>query len=238
MMSNKQDNLFGKLNKKKVFEEVAEMIRSLIDAGTLNPGDQLPPERELAEQLGVSRTSVREAIRALELMGEVETRVGVSGGTFIREVSLTHALNVVQTLFRRTNQMVSDIIEVRLILETKSAALAAERRTEDDLKEIYKAIDDMEKDLGSGSIGISSDHAYHLAIARASENDFLFGLSQLVEDLIEQTRELTLSRGGVPEEALKDHRTLADAIRDGKADLAETLMREHLIKAYNISTTG
>ncbi len=236
MMTNKQDNLFGKLKKKKVFEDVAEMIRSLIDAGTLNPGDQLPPERELAEQLGVSRTSVREAIRALELMGEVETRVGVSGGTFIREVSLNHALNVVQTLFRRTNQMVSDIIEVRLILETKSAALAAERRTEDDLKEIYKALDDMEKDLGSGGIGMAGDHAYHLAIARASENDFLFGLSQLVEDLIENTREITLSRGGVPEEALIDHRTVADAIRDQKPDLAETLMREHLIKAYNIST--
>ncbi len=235
-MTNKQDNLFGKLKKKKVFEDVAEMIRSLIDAGTLNPGDQLPPERELAEQLGVSRTSVREAIRALELMGEVETRVGVSGGTFIREVSLNHALNVVQTLFRRTNQMVSDIIEVRLILETKSATLAAERRTEDDLKEINKAIDDMEKDLSAGGIGIASDHAYHLAIARASENDFLFGLSQLVEDLIEQTREITLSRGGVPEEALKDHRTVADAIRDQKPELAEKLMREHLIKAYNIST--
>ena len=235
-MARNREELFGKLKKRKVFEDVAEMVRQLIDSGSLKPGDQLPPERELSERLGVSRTSVREAIRAMELTGEVETRVGVGGGTFIREISLNHALGVVQTLFRRTGQMVPDIVEVRLILETKTAFYAAERRTREDLEAIDSTLGAMRQDLDSGGIGLAPDKSFHLAVAKASENDFLYGLSQLVEDMIEQTRKTTLAISGVPREALYDHAAIADAIRNRESSQAETLMRAHLMKAYRIST--
>ncbi len=226
---------FVKLKKRKVFEDVAEQIRGMVDSGQLAPGDQLPPERELAETLGVSRTSLREAIRALEMIGEVETKVGVNGGTFIREISLDHAMSIVQSMFNRTNQMLTDIVEVRLILETKSAFYAAKRRTDDDLAEIYEAIAKMERDIDTGGLGMKADHAYHLAVAKASENVFLSGLSQLLEDMIEQTRLSTLSEKGIPREALEDHKKITDAIANQNAALAEVLMRSHLMKAYNMS---
>ncbi len=234
-MDNTDDTHFEENIKKKSIENVVEMIRGMIDAGVLSPGDQLAPERELAIQLGVSRAAVRDAIRALELMGEVETRIGVGGGTFICNITFNHALNTVFSLFRRTNQMLSDVVEVRLILETRSAALAAERRTERDLNSIDSALHNMADDIIAGSIGIRPDHAFHLAIAKASGNEFLYGLSQLVEDMIVQTRKQTLSRRGVPSEALEDHEKIAQAIRCGDAPLAENLMREHLLKAYKIS---
>jgi GntR family transcriptional regulator, transcriptional repressor for pyruvate dehydrogenase complex len=226
---------FGKLKKSRLFEGVAKQLRNLVDTGVLKPGDQLPPERSLAEKLGVSRTSVREAIRAMELTGEVETRVGVSGGTFIRKVSLSHAISVFQTLYKRTGQMLSDVVEVRLILETRTASLAAERRTEEHLEAIALSITEMEDDLRTGGIGIGGDHKFHLAVAQASENEFLFGLSQLVEDIIEDTRRHTLEISGVPEESLSDHRTISNAIRDRDSSLAESMMRAHLLKAYSLS---
>ncbi len=226
---------FVKLKKKKVFEDIADHIREMVESRELSPGDQLPPERELAITLGVSRTSLREAIRALEMIGEVETKVGVNGGTFIREVSLDHAMNIVQSMFNRTNQVLTDIVEVRLILETKSAYYAAKRRTDEDLKDLFEVIDEMEKDIKNGGFGMKADHKYHLTVAKASENKFLFSLSQLLEDMIEQTRLNTLSEKGVPEEALEDHRKITEAIKNKNATLAEVFMRSHLMKAYNMS---
>lgn len=226
---------FGKIEKKKVFEDVAKRIRDLVDDGTLEPGDQLPAERDLADRLGVSRTSVREAIRGLELTGEVETRVGVSGGTFVREVSLPHAFAVFQALYKRSGQMLSQVIEVRLMLETNTAYLAAERRTEEDLAAIFAAIAEMEEDVSSGGIGMKGDHDFHLAVAKASENDFLYGLAGLLENMIEQTRRNTLRIPGIPQESVADHRTIADAIRDRNGQLAESLMRKHLLKAFALS---
>ena len=226
---------YVKLKKRKVFEEIADQIRGMVESGQLSPGDQLPPERELALRFGVSRTSLREAIRALEMMGEVETRVGVNGGTFIRELSLDHAMNIVQSMFNRTNQMLTDIVEVRLILETKSAFYAAKRRTDEDLEELYAVLEEMEEDINRGGLGMQADHKYHLTVAKASENAFLSGLSQLLEDMIEQTRMNTLSEKGVPEEALEDHKKITEAIANKNAALAEVLMRSHLMKAYNMS---
>lgn len=231
------DELYTKVKKRRIYQDVAERIRDLVDDGILKPGDQLPPERELSERFGVSRTSVREAIRTMELLGEVETRIGVNGGTFIREVSIGHAMDVFQSLFRRTNQLVSDIVEVRLILETRSAYFAATRRTPQHLTAIYEAIAEMDRSIRSGSIGTRGDHEFHLAVAQASENDFLYGLSQLIEDLAEDTRRQTLSEPGVPEEALEDHQRIAEAISDQDASKAEEAMRTHLLKAYEISRT-
>ena len=80
-----------------------------------------------------------------------------------------------------------------------------------------------------------ADHKYHLTVAKASENAFLSGLSQLLEDMIEQTRVNTLSEKGIPEEALEDHKKITEAIANKNAALAEVLMRSHLMKAYNMS---
>lgn len=225
------------MTKSRLFEDVAKALRDRIESGVLKPGDRLPAERKLAESLGVSRTSVREALRALELTGEVETRTGVAGGTFVRQISLPHAVSVFQTLCRRTGQILTDVIEVRLILETKTAYFAAQRRTDAHLSEIYEAIETMKADLKAGGIGIEGDHAFHLAVAQASENEFLQGLAQLVEDMIEKTRLHTLSIPGIPDESVADHSTIADAIRDRDGPLAESMMRTHLLKAYSLSKT-
>ena len=113
----------------KRYEEIAARMLAQIQDGELRPGDRLPPERALAEEYGVSRTAIREALRSLEMMGCVESHVGE--GTFIKAPSLSNIIDPFSMIIAQNGRMGSELIEVRLILETEIAALAARRRTDD-----------------------------------------------------------------------------------------------------------
>ena len=112
----------------KLYEEIAAKMLAQIEEGVLRPGDRLPPERALAEEYGVSRTAIREALRSLEMMGCVESHVGE--GTFIKAPSLSDIVDPFSMIIAQNGRMGSELIEARLILETEIAALAARRRTE------------------------------------------------------------------------------------------------------------
>ena len=138
-------------------------------------------------------------------------------------------------MFSMSQESVTDLVEVRLILETRSAAFAADRRTDQDLAALDEALSIMEEEIKGGDVGVKGDHTFHSAVAKASHNNFLFSLSEMLEEMVEDTRLQTLSLSGVPELALLEHQNITKAIKSGNGKLAEKHMHTHLSRAYEIS---
>jgi GntR family transcriptional regulator, transcriptional repressor for pyruvate dehydrogenase complex len=215
----------------RLYESVAKQIKGLIKNGTLQVGDQLPSEREMTTQLGVSRTSIREALRALEMAGYLETKVGVTGGTFVREVSAEQIIEPFTMALYQHKNFVLDTLEVRKILEVKIAELAAKRRNSEDLKRIADSVAFMEKEMREGGIGLEGDSLFHYSLAQATHNQVLLKVMDMWTQLTFETRRDTLERPNESEMALEDHRHIAAAISDNDAHTASLLMQRHLERA-------
>ncbi|MBQ8507602.1 MAG: FadR family transcriptional regulator [Clostridia bacterium] len=213
----------------KLYEDIAARMIAQIHAGTLRPGDRLPPERALAEEYGVSRTAIREALRSMEMMGCVESRVGE--GTFIKAPSLSNIVDPFSMVLTQNRQLGSELIEVRLILETEVAALAARRRTDEQLTDLEQAIQDMKGDIESGGMGVEADAAFHSILAEAAGNEALHVMLDMCEGMLSRTRPITQAVKGVPKMALKDHAAICEAIRIRDEKAARRLMRTHLNRA-------
>ncbi len=200
-----------------------------IHAGTLRPGDRLPPERALAEEYGVSRTAIREALRSMEMMGCVESRVGE--GTFIKAPSLSNIVDPFSMVLAQNRQLGSELIEVRLILETEVAALAARRRTQQQLRALEATLQDMEQDIAAGGVGLEADESFHSILAQAAGNDALNVMLDMCAGMLSRTRPITQAIKGVPKMTLKDHTAICNAVRAQDEKAARRLMRMHLNRA-------
>ncbi|MBE5759352.1 MAG: FadR family transcriptional regulator [Clostridiales bacterium] len=217
------------LKKTKLYEEISKQIISLINSGELKPGDKLPPERSLAEQLNVSRTAIREALRALESMGYIESKVG--GGTFVREISLENIISPVSAMFQQDESLLKDLIAVRLLLETEMASLAAKNITPEKALKIEEAIVLMRKEVAKGEIGLRGDNSFHAALAEASGNSAMSLISDMCMELLSKTRLATLELENQPEQSLSEHIMIYEAVIAGDSRLAAKRMKEHLNNA-------
>ena len=217
------------LKKTKLYEEISKQIISLINSGELKPGDKLPPERSLAEQLNVSRTAIREALRALESMGYIESKVG--GGTFVREISLENIISPVSAMFQQDESLLKDLIAVRLLLETEMASLAAKHITPEKAMKIEEAIVLMRKEVAKGEIGLRGDNSFHAALAEASGNSAMSLISDMCMELLSKTRLATLELDNQPEQSLSEHIMIYEAVIAGDSRLAAKRMKEHLNNA-------
>ncbi len=217
---------------RRLYQDVLEQIRELMDGGALKPGDRLMPERELAERLGVSRSSVREAIRTLEVMGAVSTRPG--GGTFVRD---THAADIIQPLamflaIERSSLL--DMFEVRRIFEGAAARLAAERASADEAARIRKALRSMEQsfNLRDSEKGEEFDVEFHQTVAEATHNDLLIKLFRTLAEefsrVVSTARRQLYTGNGKAQKIIDQHRAICDAIERHEPDLAARQMLEHL----------
>lgn len=213
----------------KLYEDIAARMIAQIHDGSLKPGDRLPPERALAEEYGVSRTAIREALRSMEMMGCVESRVGE--GTFIKAPSLSNIVDPFSMVLKQNGQLGSELIEVRLILETEVAALAARRRTENQLAELESSIGAMTEDIAAGGMGVEADGRFHSILAEAAGNEALHVMLDMCEGMLSRTRPITQAVKGVPRMALKDHTAICEAIRIQDEKAARRLMRTHLNRA-------
>src|SRR5690348_10684785 len=162
------------LERRKVYEQVADQLLGQIGSRRLKPGDTLPPERELTESFGVGRSSIREALRMLESQGVITS---ANGGTFVVAQAanpLNSSLRLVFTLDEQTG--IHDLFELRRIIDCEAAALAAERRTDAHLEAMDSAIAEMEESLHADAHGdrfIDADLRFHLAVAEATGNRML-----------------------------------------------------------------
>ena len=208
---------------------MAQIQAWIVDNG-LEIGDRLPPERELATRLGVSRATVSQALVAMEVVGMVSVRHG-DGVVLIEPTGST---KVVRALRRHARQL-PEIIEAREALETKLAALAAVRRTDDDLAAMDEALEFMERDIASGGRGVEADERFHAAVTAAGHSRLLAKLMGEISDLIKDTRISSLSQPGRPDKSLQGHRKIADAIHAGNAEAAASAMQEHIALVSDVA---
>jgi GntR family transcriptional regulator, transcriptional repressor for pyruvate dehydrogenase complex len=214
------------IRQRKVYVEVAKRIQDRI-LKELRPGDKLPPERELAKMLGVSRTSVRDAIRGLELVGAVKPRSG-AGTTVIREMSTDWAVDPVANVLVREPQLLGDLLEFRKILESALAALAAKHASAEEIAEMEQILRRQEKKVSRGDIAIDEDREFHYAIARSSENTIVLKVLDALMGLLRETRERSLQVEGHPQKAATGHWQILAAIKRRDDAAAHNAMRRHI----------
>jgi GntR family transcriptional repressor for pyruvate dehydrogenase complex len=216
---------FEFVRKNKVYEEVARQIERLI-LKKLKPGDKLPSERELAELLQVSRSSIRDAIRGLELMGLVEPRQGA--GTIVREISADTLVNPFANALKHRQALVSELLDFRKMLEPSLAARAATHASSDEIAEMEEILHRQEVKLLRDETTIAEDAEFHYAIALASGNSVVLKVLDILMDLLRDTRERSLQVDGRPKKSLAGHRRILAAIKRQDGEAAKAAMRRHI----------
>ena|SRR3984957_1417254 len=213
----------------RLYEQIVKQIEESITSGELKEGDQLPAERELAQQFGVSRTAVREAVKTLREKGLVEAYPG--RGTFITNGT---ARGIQQTLDRmiRSGQAegTAHLTEVREILEPEIAALAAQRVDEEMLSAMREAIAVMDAARKDSEAFIEGDLDFHLALAEAAANPLILSLIDSIVGLLREQRTRTYFVEGGPERGQYHHRRILEAIEHRDAVGAREAMRAHLLQ--------
>jgi GntR family transcriptional repressor for pyruvate dehydrogenase complex len=211
----------------RIYEEIVRQIRVLIADGHLKSGDRLPPERDLAERFRVSRTSVREAMRALESRGLIGIRPGE--GAFVREVSVETLIEPLALVILAQRETIADLYEARRLLEPPIAGLAARRATPDEVAEMARILDQQAAEVAAGRTGLTQDAAFHSALAHSTHNRAITRIVTTLMDLLAQSREESLSTPGRPERSHGDHRHILAAVEARAPVRAEQAMLAHLI---------
>jgi GntR family transcriptional regulator, transcriptional repressor for pyruvate dehydrogenase complex len=216
---------FDAIRKDKVYEGVARQIERLI-LKKLQPGDKLPSERELAETIGVSRSSIRDAIRSLELMGMVEPRQGA--GTIVREISSDSLVNPLANALKRKEELIGELLDFRKMLEPPLAARAATRASSDEISEMQEILERQEQKLRGGDSTIAEDSEFHYAIALASGNSVVLKVLDTLMDLLRDLRKRSLQVEGRQQKSLAGHRRILLAIERHDARAARAAMWQHI----------
>jgi GntR family transcriptional repressor for pyruvate dehydrogenase complex len=216
---------------KKISEEIVHQIKQLISKGELKPGDRIPSERELAQMLGVSRPSVREAIMVLEAMGFLESRQG--GGTFVKTLTAVSIMDPLAKLVEKKDpELLRSLAEVRMGLEGWSAYLAGKRATEKDIAELRRLYYVMEKQAAKGGWDSEVDAEFHYAITAASHNSLQMHVLDSIHSLFHTTIQVALmefyQQEGHVQLLLEQHREIMEAIANRQPELARQKMMEHL----------
>ncbi len=221
-----KDPILAPIKSRKIYEDILGQLRQLIATGQLKSGDKLPTERDLALRFMVSRTSVREALRALEAMGLIRSRPGE--GTFVREITIETLIEPFASLIFAQKGTVLEILEARRLLEPLIAGLAAQRATAEDLQQMEAALAAQAAEVAAGRSGAGGDKDFHYAIAVAAQNKVILRIVNAMVDLLSEVREEGLQLPGRPARTLAMHRQVLDAIRARDQAGAQRAMYDHL----------
>lgn len=220
--------MFTPIKNTKVYEQVIEQIKGMIADGTLKKGDKLPSERDLAEQLGISRASIREAIRSLEIIGLIESRQGE--GNFIRSSFENSLLEPLSIMFMLNEGKVQEIFELRKVIEIETAALAAKQITDEELDHMLDLINKM-KSSDNEEERVTYDTKFHYKIAQASRNflivNILNTVSILMDSFIRDARKRIISNQHKDDIDFQ-HEKIWNALRNHNPGEAAEAMRRHM----------
>lgn len=211
----------------RIYAEIVRQVKTMIAEGRLKSGDRLPPERDLAQKFVVSRTSVREALRALETLGLLEIRPGE--GTFVRATSVDALVEPLALAMASQREAIGELFEARCLLEPAIAGLAAERATPDEVREMERILAAQASEVAGGGTGVEQDARFHAAIATAAHNRTITLIVNRIMDVLTQSREESLSIAGRPERSHHDHRAILAAIARRDPRAARQAMLEHLV---------
>ncbi len=220
----------------RIYEEIVRQVKRLIAEGKLKSGDRLPPERDLVEEFMVSRTAVREALRALEGSGLIDVRAGE--GAFVRDVSVESLIESLALVILPHREAVKELFEARRLLEPAIAGLAAGRATREEIAEMERILEEQHKEVLQGRTGVVQDTALHAAIAHSAHNRAITRIVSALMDLLTQSREESLHTLGRPTRSHADHRRILKAIQRRDAVAAHRSMLDHLIAVETLVTSA
>ena len=217
---------FEPVRKTKLYQRVAEQIQGFIRDGLLKPGDKLPPERELAATFHVSRSSLRDAIRVLEVIGLVEPRQG--DGTVVRDLSVDSLVKPLSAMLSQKRELVIELLDFRRMIEPSLAARAATRASDKDVVHLEDILTRQKEKVDRGELAIEEDSEFHYAIAQAARNSVVLKVLDVFMDLLLKSRERSLQVDGRPQKSFGGHRRILNAIRRRDPAEAELAMRRHI----------
>ena len=217
---------FQAIRKTRVSEEIIGQVRDLITSGRLKIGDRLPAERELATILHVGRSTVREAIRALESLGILQARPGE--GTFLVSNPDEQKPDPITANAFRSWENQRKLFEVRMVIEPDIAALAARRAAFEQIVKMRDILQEQEASVKQGEIDMKADTAFHFLLAESAGNEILLHIMDSLMSLLHETREASLRTAGRSVTSLKQHKAIVRAIEARDPAAAERRMREHI----------
>jgi GntR family transcriptional regulator, transcriptional repressor for pyruvate dehydrogenase complex len=218
--------MLGPTGGDKVYHGIILELNRIVEEDNLRPGDKLPSERELSERLKVGRSSVREALRALELLGLITTRRGE--GTFIENYRHNKLFDILGYYLLRDRKSSKDLVEMRIILELDAVRLACSRATAEHFSQMELSISDAEEKIANGQIPVKEDYEFHRIIAKSSRNSVLSRIWIPLVEYSKTIREQSLARAGRLDQMIQEHKDIMEAIRSKDEEQAEFRMREHL----------
>ena len=220
----------GVISRRNLYEEVTDRIQQMILSRSFRPGDRLPTEQQLAERFGVSRTAVREAVKALAERGLVRVRQG--RGTFVALPSADRASEFLSLFLQLNDRSITELLEARRAIELEAVALAAVRRTDDDLRRISSCLERMRHiiEQAPADLGpfIDWDVQFHLHIARATRNEIFTFMLAVLRDLLRRNFSQAIRAPSARSRAIAAHEEILRALERGDPDKARAVMREHL----------
>lgn len=217
------------IRREKISDQVLNQLREMIKEGEFPANGKIPSENQLAKLFNVSRPPIREALSILEASGVIESKQG--GGRYVKEINLVNELDYLTFDMIDDNQLF-DLLEMRTIIETEAAALAAERATEQELINIKKALDEFNSETKDYAI---TDYEFHRKIIKATHNNFLLqsieNLSNLNKKFLNYSLSLNEKITGRYDQLIEEHAKIYQAIAERNIEAAEFYMKEHLINA-------
>jgi len=229
---------FDKVRRVRTFDDVLDQLREAILSGRIRPGERLPGERQLCEEFGVGRPTLREALRSLEAVGMIEVRPGKGGGSYAVTPSESTLGDALASLVSLRGASLEDLAEFRVDFEGENAAWAARRADAGDIATLSALVVEV-REAGDVEALAEVDIRWHEALARATKNRLRIGIALGIHGAVTR-RHNQLVRPAALEHALTipdDLAAITAAVADGDAELARVLMREH-IDAWNRRTNG
>jgi GntR family transcriptional regulator, transcriptional repressor for pyruvate dehydrogenase complex len=204
---------------------IVQQLRALIRTGELPIGARLPAERDLCDQLGVSRLSLREALRVLESSGLIEVRMGARGGAFVTAPTARRAGEGITDLLSTSGLSAADVTEARTVFELGIVPIVADRATPADLAELRALCDEAEHARDHGTYTVAMSFGFHLRVATASHNPAVGMIMQSFREAILMSMQQARHEGT---QGVEEHRAFVDAVQAGDPELARRIMADHL----------
>lgn len=227
---------FRTINEDSPSDKIIKQIRRLITSGKLKSGDRLPSERNLAEKLGTGRAHVRDAIRKLEFYGILKTLP--QSGTLVSGIGLTALTGLISDVLKLEESDFSSLVETRVILEVNAAKYAAERRTDEDIIAIEKAMNAHKNKLEKKETAIEEDLMFHITIAEASKNSVLKSLMLIITpDIVHNYVKYKVCDDQTEFKTYQEHQKILEFIIDKNVDAAGKMMENHLKDVVDFSTS-
>lgn len=223
--SESSTQMFQRVISNRVSTSIVDQVRTLIRTGELPIGSRLPSERELCERLGVSRLSLREALRMLEANGLIQIRVGARGGAFVTVPTTGQVGEGITDLLSMSGLSAGEVTEARAVFELGVIPLVCERATDEDIADLMALCDEAATAREQGTYSVAMSFGFHLRVATASHNPAVAMLLQSFREAILMSLQEAHHEG---QQGVDEHRALVDAIRERDAARAHQVMADHL----------